>query len=220
MTSQALLEVTLGYADVVVLPAWVPAIETKPAPQPLLLVQCFVNTYEADTALDLLAQPEPAAMWLQSAGLVEAGLVDAGALTPAALADVRAFRESVRALLVHNGGGDSPSADQLAALHADAARCRLAPLVTDAGMMDLLPEEAGPVALGTLMLVIRDAQRDGSWNRLKACRNDECRWAFYDRSHAGRGAWCDMATCGNRMKNRNLRTRRASSGERQTARPR
>ena len=56
-----------------------------------------------------------------------------------------------------------------------------------------------------LILIVRDAQRDGSWKRLKACRNDECLWAFYDRSHAGRGAWCDMATCGNRIKNRNLR---------------
>jgi predicted RNA-binding Zn ribbon-like protein len=39
------------------------------------------------------------------------------------------------------------------------------------------------------------------------CANDECRWAFYDRSHSRRGAWCDMATCGNLIKNRNLRAR-------------
>ena len=58
-----------------------------------------------------------------------------------------------------------------------------------------------------LLLVIRDAQHDGSWQRLKACGNPDCRWAFYDRSHSRAGAWCDMATCGNRIKNRRLRQR-------------
>ena len=58
-----------------------------------------------------------------------------------------------------------------------------------------------------LLLVIRDAQRDGTWPRLKACGNPDCRWAFYDRSHGQVGAWCDMATCGNRIKNRRLRKR-------------
>ena len=59
-----------------------------------------------------------------------------------------------------------------------------------------------------LLLVIRDAQRDGTWDRLKICGNHDCRRAFYDRSHSRRGAWCDMASCGNLIKNRNLRARR------------
>jgi len=42
------------------LPSWVSEIETKPAPLPLLLVQAFVNTYEADTDTDLLVDPRPA----------------------------------------------------------------------------------------------------------------------------------------------------------------
>jgi predicted RNA-binding Zn ribbon-like protein len=65
-----------------------------------------------------------------------------------------------------------------------------------------------PGLLG-LLLSIRDAQADGSWDRLKLCGNPDCRWAFYDRSHSRRGSWCDMASCGNRLKNRNLRARRA-----------
>ena len=70
---------------------------------------------------------------------------------------------------------------------------------------------AGRVAGGLLglLLIIRDAQADGSWDRFKLCGNPDCRWAFYDRSHSRRGAWCDMASCGNRLKNRNLRARRA-----------
>jgi predicted RNA-binding Zn ribbon-like protein len=59
------------------------------------------------------------------------------------------------------------------------------------------------------LLIIRDARHGGTWARLKACSNRDCRWAFYDRSHTRRGAWCDMAVCGNLIKVRNLRARRA-----------
>jgi hypothetical protein len=69
------------------------------------------------------------------------------------------------------------------------------------------PASRPDAGLLTLLLVIRDAQRDGTWPRLKACGNPECLWAFYDRSHSRAGAWCDMATCGNRIKNRRLRQR-------------
>jgi predicted RNA-binding Zn ribbon-like protein len=58
-----------------------------------------------------------------------------------------------------------------------------------------------------LLLIIRDAQRDGTWARLKACANDECQWAFYDRSRNHGGAWCEMAACGNKLKNRAFRAR-------------
>ena len=55
--------------------------------------------------------------------------------------------------------------------------------------------------------------RVGTWERLKVCRNDECQWAFYDHSRNHSGAWCTMAICGNRMKGRAFRTRRARAGE-------
>ena len=58
------------------------------------------------------------------------------------------------------------------------------------------------------LLIVRDAQRDHTWARLKACSNPKCRWAYYDRSHSQQGKWCDMAVCGNRAKNRALRARR------------
>jgi predicted RNA-binding Zn ribbon-like protein len=57
------------------------------------------------------------------------------------------------------------------------------------------------------LVVIRDAQRDGSWARLKACANEDCRWVFYDQSRNRGGSWCDMAACGNRLKNRDFRAR-------------
>ena len=112
-------------------------------------------------------------------------------------------------MLVANGGGPSPAPGDLHALQAAA---RTARPVLQAGPDGQVSVAAGPGApldagLVTLLLAIRDAQRDGTWQRLKACGNPDCQWAFYDRSHSRAGAWCDMATCGNRIKNRRLRQR-------------
>jgi predicted RNA-binding Zn ribbon-like protein len=52
------------------------------------------------------------------------------------------------------------------------------------------------------------AMADGSWYRLKSCRKDSCRWAFYDRSRNRSRSWCSMSVCGNRMKATRFRERR------------
>jgi predicted RNA-binding Zn ribbon-like protein len=188
-------------------PTWVPDIETKPAPMPLLIVQSFVNTWESDTGVDLLADPDEGPRWLQEAGLLRSPTVD--------LAQARAIREAIRGLLVANSGEGEVEPADLAVLRAETDRVRPGLIVSDDGVIDLQPgSDDGLAFLATsLLLIIRDAQRDGSWARLKACRNPDCHWAYYDRSHAGRGAWCDMAVCGNRIKNRNLRTRRSARGD-------
>jgi len=185
-------------------PSWVPDDETKPAPMPLLVVQSFVNTWEGDSGTDLLADPASAGPWFRDAGLLEAAEVEVGDL-----AAVREAREAIRAMLVDNAGGPAPDRATMDALGTLAQRCRLQPVLAADGGVELRPVDGfGADGVATLLLIIRDAQRDGTWARLKACRNPDCRWAYYDRSHAGRGAWCDMAVCGNRIKNRNLRSRR------------
>ncbi len=190
------------------LPAWVPGDETKPAPMPLLVVQSLVNTWEADSHTDLLTEPASARQWLTDAGLL---VVDHDPDRDD-LATVRALRESIRALLVHNAGGPTPTSEELRALDAAAASSLLYPKVSGYGRVELESRGNGtPFDLGRLLVVMRDAQRDGTWFRLKACYNSGCRWAFYDRSRAGRGMWCDMAVCGNRMKNRSLRSRKATA---------
>jgi len=187
------------------MPSWVPDQETKPAPMPLLLVQSFVNTWDGDHGSDLLLDPAAARDWLNRAGLWSADR----APDPAELDLARGVREGIRAMLVANGGGPQPTPDSLQAMQAVARDSRLAPHVGPGGQVSLAAEPAGQVEAGllALLLVIRDAQHDGSWQRLKACGNPDCRWAFYDRSHSRAGAWCDMATCGNRIKNRRLRRR-------------
>jgi predicted RNA-binding Zn ribbon-like protein len=190
---------------VMIVPPWVPGQETKPAPMPLLLVQSFVNTWDGDDGSDLLLDPQAARGWLTAADLWNAGR----APEPAELDLARRVRESIRAMLVANGGGPPPGPGELHALQAAAQASRPALQVGPGGQVSVVTGPAGPLQAGlvTLLLAIRDAQRDGTWQRLKACGNPDCRWAFYDRSHSRAGAWCDMATCGNRIKNRRLRQR-------------
>jgi len=206
------------------LPPWVPGDEHewKPAPEPLLLVQAFVNTLDLDLGTDLLAGAGAANGWLHLSGLLPA---DATA-GPGDLRAAREARESIRALMARNGGGPQPAGEDLGALRAVARSSRPRLVIDEAGTVGLAPEPGGGLADGLirLLVIIRDAQRDGTWQRLKICGNPECEWAFYDRSHSRRGAWCDMGSCGNLIKNRNLRARRAghagqARGTAETARP-
>jgi predicted RNA-binding Zn ribbon-like protein len=187
------------------MPSWVPGQETKPAPMPLLLVQAFVNTWDGDHGSDLLLDPAAARSWLTAAGLWHADR----APEPAELDLARRVREAIRAMLVANAGGPPPAPGDLQTIQAAAQAVRPALQVGPDGQVSLRAEPTDPLEAGlvTLLLAIRDAQRDGTWQRLKACGNPDCRWAFYDRSHSRVGAWCDMTTCGNRIKNRRLRQR-------------
>jgi predicted RNA-binding Zn ribbon-like protein len=54
-----------------------------------------------------------------------------------------------------------------------------------------------------------EAMADGSWQRLKACRSDTCRWAFVDNARNRSRQWCSMSVCGNRQKARMFRERHA-----------
>jgi predicted RNA-binding Zn ribbon-like protein len=186
-------------------PSWVPGEESKPAPMPLLLVQSFVNTWDGEHNSDLLLDPAAARAWLTEAGLWNAER----APDPAELYLARGVREGIRALLVANIGGPAPGPGELQPLQAAAQARRLTLQAGPDGQVSVGPEPAGrpDAGLVTLLLAIRDAQHDGTWRRLKACGNPDCRWAFYDRSHSQVGAWCDMASCGNRIKNRRLRQR-------------
>jgi predicted RNA-binding Zn ribbon-like protein len=187
------------------MPLWVSGDESKPAPMPLLLVQSFVNTWDGDRNSDLLLDPATARDWLTEAGLWSAER----APDPAELHRARAVREGIRVMLAANSGGPATEPDDLEPLQAVARTQRPALQVDQNGRvtLDVDPADDPGAGLLALLLVIRDAQRDGTWPRLKACGNPDCRWAFYDRSHGQVGAWCDMATCGNRIKNRRLRQR-------------
>jgi predicted RNA-binding Zn ribbon-like protein len=184
---------------------WAADAETKPAPGPLERIQALVNTVERPDGPDRLADPYDARPWLVHNGL----LSTEDELHAADLDLLRGVREGLRAMLVHNAGGPTPGSDAFAPLREVAGEGAARADVDEHGQV-LLSSTGDSVSarLIELLLIIRDAQRDGTWARLKACGNDECQWAFYDRSRNHGGTWCEMSSCGNKLKNREFRARK------------
>jgi predicted RNA-binding Zn ribbon-like protein len=187
------------------LPSWVDPDEDKPAPMPLLRVQAFINTRDVARGTDLLLESEGARAWLTAAGLIT-GETPVSAVR---LSEARSAREGLRALVTYNSSKSTPKIDDLKALQSLAGRRRPVVSIDPAGRVQLAGADKTDLRDGLLglLLTVRDAQADGTWGRLKLCANSECEWAFFDRSRNRQGAWCTMAVCGNRLKNRRFRAR-------------
>ena len=179
------------------------------APGELEHVRAFVNTIDLEEGSEELASPDELATWLAERGLAPAGLDATNADVEYAIG----LREALRSvLLAHNADGFI-HADVAAALDRAAARSKLRLHFDKTGSGTLEPEAEGvDGALGRLLAIIHRSAADGTWTRLKACRDDTCEWAFYDHTKNRSGAWCNMAVCGNRAKARAYRERRGAPG--------
>jgi predicted RNA-binding Zn ribbon-like protein len=176
-----------------------------PAPAPLDLVQDFVNTEVPDWHRDEIATPDALAAWLRDRRLIQPGDVVDGELFVAA----RALRGAVRELALANTVGEPPTGERLAAI--DAALGAF-PLVVRAGNdgPGVAPSGIGAWrGLGALVAVVAAARSAGTWERLKACRQETCGWLFYDVSRNRSSSWCSMQICGGREKSRAYRRRRS-----------
>jgi predicted RNA-binding Zn ribbon-like protein len=152
------------------------------APEPLRQVQLFINSVDLEHEVEWLPG------WLSEHGLED---------QPERALELReALRSLVRA---NNGAARDPAAVDV----VNGALTRLTLRLDAQGGLRVASEGD---ALDDILVTAVDAMLDGSWARLKACRN--CRWAFYDYSPNRSGTWCSMQLCGNRKKTRAYRTRR------------
>ena len=176
----------------------------KTAPQPLELVQRFVNSVDLENGEDELESPEAMRTWFATRDLM-------GARDPVGPADLRRaldVREGLRAMLLQNNGLELRE-DQIERLDRAAERAGVRLRFSPGADPRLVPEgEGADAALGRLMAIVADAVTDGSWERLKACPREECEWAFYDHSKNRSGRWCKMEDCGNLAKAKAFRERR------------
>ena len=193
---------------------------SREAPAGLEIVRAFVNTLNIATGVEELATPAALAGWLRARELLGSGApadrrAKAGAESdgdPRADADAleRAIRlrEALRDMLLTNNDGRPLDPASPAVVDEVAARARLR-LRASADGTTRLDAESDDVdgALGRLLVIVYRAMEAGTWRRLKACRNDACRWAFYDHSKNGSSHWCSMDACGSREKARSYRER-------------
>lgn len=171
----------------------------RAAPEPLRRVQLFVNTTDHEQTRELLGSPAQVREWLAE------HVSDPGAVGAAGATRARAFREALRELV---GGAASPAARSQV---EEAARRGRLTMALDPPR--LVPQASGlDGVLGGLAAIAYEAIRDGSWSRLKPCRN--CGFLFWDASRNRSAAWCSMQLCGNRLKVRRHRRLQGTRGRR------
>ena len=177
--------------------------EAKAAPEPLYLVQRFVNSVDLETGEDELATPEALRDWFAERGLLGGD----GAVGTADLKRAIDVREGLRAVLLQNNG--LPLDEELvegSTARWVARRCGCASArARPRARRELLGRRRRDRAL---MAMVAAGVESGRWERLKACPREECEWAFYDRSKNSSGRWCSMESCGNIEKARAFRERR------------
>ena len=156
----------------------------KAAPEPLRTVQQFINSADLENGVDWL----PA--WLEERSL-------GGELDRA-----RELREALRALALAN---NVTPLDPEAVAVVNAAAGRLSLELSGDGVIGV---RADGDDIDRVVALAFAAMLDGSWERLKACRN--CHWSFYDYSPNRSATWCSMQLCGNRKKTRAYRRRKAA----------
>jgi predicted RNA-binding Zn ribbon-like protein len=178
---------------------------TQAAPGQLEHVRQFVNTLDVETGTDELDAPAKLESWLAERDLLGAPVqVGEGELRRAI-----ELREALRALLLANNGATLVE-QAIEALNRAISDTTLSVRFDPEGTSALAVKGSGPgAAVAPIVAVVYEAMVNGTWSRLKACRADDCHWAFYDRSRNRSGTWCDMADCGNRAKARTYRDRRA-----------
>jgi predicted RNA-binding Zn ribbon-like protein len=162
------------------------------------LVRAFVNTLDLEDRVDVLDR-----RWLADQGLL--GRTDE--LDAAELERLACVREAIRDLLsAHNGVGVDVGA-AAATLDAAARQVELAVRFGPDGIVALEPAVPGAQASGQILGAVASLVGTDAWSRLKACRWEGCRWAFFDEARNRSRAWCSMAACGNRAKARAYRRR-------------
>ena len=168
------------------------------------LVIDFVNTAELDPQKEQLASPAALLEWLTQRGL-DPGL----RVTKPEWEDARAVREAIRDLLSAHNEVDTDVVAATAVLDEAARRAGLGVRFTD-GATHVEPAVQGVRgAVGRILAEVCAGMADGTWERLKACRAEDCRWAFLDNAKNRSRAWCSMQSCGNRAKVQAYRERHA-----------
>jgi predicted RNA-binding Zn ribbon-like protein len=172
---------------------------------PLELIESFVNTAELEEGRDDLREPAGLVHWLAEHGLAPAK----ARATPREADDARAVREALRELLRANNGVEVDRERASATLDEAARHAGLA-VRFDSGSIRLVPARGGVGgAVAVVLAAVAETMADGSWQKLKACRADDCRWAFVDHARNRSRQWCSMSVCGNRAKARTFRARHA-----------
>ena len=170
------------------------------------LILDFVNTLDLRPWSDTFDTPAGLASWLAERSL----LAEDGRVTGADVAFATEVREAIRQLLLAHNDCAAEDGKALAVLDAAAQRAGLC-VRFRGGTSQVEPSASGVAgAVGRVLGCVADAMADGTWERLKACRAEDCHWGYLDTAKNHSRAWCSMSSCGNRAKVNAYRERHGS----------
>jgi predicted RNA-binding Zn ribbon-like protein len=167
----------------------------------------FVNTlhwYEG-APIELLGDAPALADWLADHALPTVA-------PEAALPALLSLRGHARAITEALATGRPPAPADLEALERALARPTGRLVLRGAGARPQLAfalDDDRAEAAFRIALSLATFLESGDRHRLKLCANAGCGFAFLDTSTNGTRRWCDMRYCGNRLKARAFRRRRA-----------
>lgn len=168
-------------------------------------MRAFLNSVDIEQGTDDLSTAASAQRWMRTHG-IPASRQSVSEPERQHLVEVR---EALRDLLAARESGEPVPTAAHAVLDRAAREHPLRAEFPPAGEPSIASAAAGAGGLiGRVLAEVTSASIAGTWARLKVCRNDACRWAFYDASKNHSGVWCSMAICGNRSKGRAFRGRR------------
>ena len=153
------------------------------------LVLDFVNTLELRPYVEMFDSPRALGTWLEERGLLAPG----ARVTSTDLEETKRVREALRDLLAAQNELDVDVPKAGAELDEAICRAKLALRFVDCDMR--LEPGVGGVrgAVGRILAEVSAAMADGTWSRMKACRAEDCRWAFLDTAKNRSRAWCSSA---------------------------
>lgn len=162
--------------------------QRPPAPEPLRLIQQFVNTFDREAGRDQLASSEVLARWFSVWTRWPGLALPSGEEHARALA----VREGIRDLAQHSLAAEAPFEKAVQELDIR--------LVVQVGQLRLDSTTRLGRALSPILDAVRAAMDDGSWARMKVCDRERCRWLYYDSSRNASSRWCATDICGAREK--------------------
>ena len=174
-------------------------------PRPAALVRDFVNTLDHELGTDELATPAGLTGFLMTHDLLDAGRADERHRQQAV-----ALRAGLRQALALN---HEPHGSALVALDEVLAVLPVRLRWAEGGVVAAPAEPGVAGALARIGLAAHESRATEDWWRLKICAFDECEWAYYDHSKNHSRAWCEYG-CGNKVKTRAYRARKAAAASR------
>jgi predicted RNA-binding Zn ribbon-like protein len=179
-------------------------LQQKTAPGELALVHAFLNTWDMAGPRERFDSRERTQDWFAKRSLISAAAV----VTKGDFEAVLKLRDGLRRVLAAASHEQPVDRKSVWDLNRVAETIPVMVNFDQQGVPGLLPTGSDlTAALGRILAIVATSALDGTWQRLKICRNPDCQRTFFDGSKNRSAVWCTTQSCGNKLNARAYRAR-------------